>query len=102
MLILHSPDGMPHQIPEIDAATFLKQGFYDPQQVVGQPSSNSNEGTSLDTNTASLKELTSLPGVSMALARKIHEHRPYAVLEDLIAAVPEVEWLAMARRVKPA
>lgn len=58
------------------------------------------KGTPIKINSASLKELTTLPGVGTGIARKVIENRPYESAEDLIAKVeiPSGDWLAIAHK----
>lgn len=53
----------------------------------------------LDLNSASLKAIADLPGVSTALARQIREDRPYRTVEDLIGKFSTVAWLTLRDRI---
>ena len=59
-----------------DVAAGVKQGL-----------DSNNPGTSrIDLNSASAVTLASLPGVSMAKAKQIVEHRPYTSAHDLVSS----------------
>jgi DNA uptake protein ComE-like DNA-binding protein len=61
---------------------------------------NTYAGQPIKINSATLKELTTLPGVGTAIARKVVENRPYKSAEDLIAKVeiPTGDWLTIANK----
>lgn len=112
--ILYSPDGQPVACQPGDIRSYLQKGYKTaPPQKKLSPEESRNLHSihpvvaqnieltgDLDLNTASPKELAALPQVGTAVARKIKEHRPYKRIEDLIANVPEVDWLAIKDKVK--
>ncbi len=62
-----------------DIVEGVKQGW---QQ--GDPASGDHAASKLDLNAASAAELSALPGISPALARKIVRKQPYKATEDLV------------------
>jgi hypothetical protein len=62
-------------------ATFLTLGLMNPSLRGGQ--AKSAPGSPIDLNTASEKDLDSLPGVGPATAKKIIAGRPYSSVDDL-------------------
>ncbi|PSB26231.1 hypothetical protein C7B82_20560 [Stenomitos frigidus ULC18] len=58
-------------------------------------SPNDEDSKRVNVNTASLKDLAALPGSSMMLANLIKSSRPYKVVEDLLEATNEIDWLAI-------
>jgi len=57
----------------------------------GSPAKQSADGsaeptprTKVDVNQASVEELSKLPGITLVLAERIVQHRPYRKLDDLV------------------
>jgi hypothetical protein len=110
MEILYTPEGMPWVVSPGDIPSFLRNGYRrQPVEVlpdtlplvdsgnITPPIADQNSGPQIvDVNVATLKGLTSGLGLGTAIARKVTDSRPYATIEDLIAKIPEVDWLAVA------
>ncbi|MBL1177652.1 ComEA family DNA-binding protein [Pantanalinema sp. GBBB05] len=111
MGILYSPTGEPRLIPDAEELGFLRQGYrrnpphsggregkaIEPVTPSAPPESTATE--IVNVNTASLKELTALPLVGTSTAKKIQQQRPYQAVEDLIKAVPDVDWVAIESKI---
>ena len=104
--ILYAPDGQPVQV--FDVTAFLRQGYSvnppnqpnQPKQAIAPSLAELTELTgSIDINTASIKELQSLPQVGVAIAKKIAAGRPYKDLSDLINRIPEIGWLGLRNQI---
>jgi DNA uptake protein ComE-like DNA-binding protein len=103
-MILYSIDGEPRVIPDSLVENFLAKGYrrkapgsvvatVEPLTVV------STDSSLIPVNSASLKELTALPLISTAIAKKVIAQRPYAAIEDLIAKVGDVDWIALQAQI---
>lgn len=109
MGIIYSPTGEPRLVPNAEEPSFLRQGYRrsPPNEKSSAPPIPEGEvGTSAATtentvnvNSASLKDLTALPQVGTATAKRVQSQRPYQSLEDLIKAVPDVDWLALEPKI---
>ena len=111
MPIMYEPQtGMPVQVPEGRVNDFLKRGYrtvslfkssaveteLPPEQQV----EDSNEETDLvKVNSTTLKELTERFGLSTAQAKELRDSRPYATVEDLIAKLPDIDWVALESQI---
>lgn len=102
MAILYSPDGQSVQAFNSYIDDYLRKGYsITPPYQVGSESVSSplavlTELTgSIDINTASIKDLQSLPQVGVAIAKKIVANRPYRDLPDLINKVSEIAWMEL-------
>lgn len=113
MTIIYAPDGMPWEVPDSEIKNFARKGYRTsaPQRIkqviptlvvepvkeqsvhFSQPIVSQSMG--LNINTASLKDLSSLPGVTTAIARKVMSDRPYSSVEDLIAKSPDIDWVSI-------
>lgn len=120
MAIVYEPTtGQPVFCSDGRVADFLRQGYRsvppgdaptlpppeDPaestdQDVVGIVRELTALTGALDINSASLKELVTLPGVGTAMGKQIQQGRPYATVEDLIAKVPDISWLSMTNLIR--
>ena len=104
-MILYSIDGEPREIPESCVDRFLSEGYRRNlpgvkatiEPTSGVPASVDTSLTSI--NTASLKDLIALPLVGTAIAKKVIAHRPYEAIEDLIAKVEGVDWVALQSQI---
>jgi len=102
-LLYDGSTGMPYEVPLSEIENFLRKGFRsNPPFVAPDPIAQLTQTdliahpanpNSVNVNTASLKELAALPLVGTAIAKKMRDHRPYANVEDLIAQIPDVDWL---------
>lgn len=63
------------------------------QAVVQQQGVSLDGRPVIEVNKDTLAELSEKLEVATVIARKIRQHRPYTTPEDLINAVPEVNWL---------
>lgn len=113
MPILYSPDGQPVFCSQGDVASLLRLRYrttqkletvtQSPDKPFSFPTPDNDANLlaataltgSINVNTATPKELATLPQVGTAAARRIKEGRPYRSVEDLIERVPEIEWLAI-------
>ena len=106
MPILQSPCGQPVFCVAGRVNDLLAQGYRVQREVEGRemvPDHSLAIATTLngvvDLNSASLKDMSELPGVGTATAKKIREGRPYRFLEDLIEQLPDVPWLSLRDRI---
>jgi radical SAM superfamily enzyme with C-terminal helix-hairpin-helix motif len=106
MAILYSLDGQSVQVFGSYIGDYLRQGYstIPPNQVVQSAiapelASLTELSGGIDINTASLKELQSLPLIGVAIAKKIAGARPYKDVSDLINKVPDVAWLDLRDRI---
>lgn len=119
MPLLYDPGtGMPYEVPISEIDNFLRKGFRShppfppaslqvqevsdvippaaPPEIISTPAASEVSGVNLvNVNAASLKDLAALPLMGTASAKKVRDNRPYASVEDLIAKVPDVDWLAI-------
>lgn len=106
MGIIYSPSGEPRLIPDEEIAGFLKRGYRrqppNPggrEEIEPAPVAPPQSPDIINVNTASLKELTALPQVGTATAKRIQSQRPYTSVEDLIKVAPDVDWLALESKI---
>jgi DNA uptake protein ComE-like DNA-binding protein len=105
MAILYSLDGQSVQVFGSYIGDFLRQGYSttppnQPEQAIAPELAVLTKlSGGVDINTASLKELQSLPMIGVAIAKKISASRPYKDVADLINKVPEVAWLDLRDRI---
>lgn len=100
-MILYSIHGEAREIPDSCVDRFLSEGFRRtlPGAAVEPTAPTSAETSLLPVNTASLKDLVSLPLVGTAIAKKIIQFRPYSSIEDLIEKIEGVDWMALESRI---
>ena len=101
MAILYSPDGQSVQALGSYIQDFLRQGYSPnpPNQSQSIVSPMIALVGSMDINTASIKDLQSLPQVGVAIAKKIVAARPYKDLPDLINKISEVAWMDLRNQI---
>lgn len=104
MAILYSVDGQPVQVFGSYIGDLLRQGYSttppnQPEAIASPLSQLTELSGSIDINTASLKDLQSLPQVGVAIAKKISAARPYADLPDLINKIPDIAWFELRDRI---
>jgi len=105
MAILYSPDGQPVQVFGTYINDFLRQGYSvnppdQPEQAIASPLSVLTELTgSIDVNTASIKELQTLPQIGVAIAKKIVAGRPYKDVTDLVNKIPDIGWFDLRNQI---
>ncbi len=108
MAILYSPDGQSVQVFDSYIGDFLRQGYsatpptqQNRSEVAIAPSlaALTDLTGSIDINTASIKELQSLPQVGVAIAKKIAAGRPYKDTSDLINKIPEIGWMGLRSQI---
>jgi DNA uptake protein ComE-like DNA-binding protein len=106
--------GMPVQVPDERLNDFLALGYRTtppytpppptPSQTPNKPTGEqtppeNKEGENLGLikiNSASLKELAERCGLSTAQAKELRDRRPYATVEDLIAKIPDIDWVSLS------
>lgn len=107
-LLYDGSTGMAYEVPISEIENFLRKGFRStPPFVAESPIAPSepiallsvatalSNPSAINVNMASLKELAALPLVGTAIAKQMRDNRPYASVEDLIARIPEVDWLTI-------
>ena len=96
-----------------DASAALAGGLYrrQPVKVADEPTTegqqvDNDEATegaaaeppkpdSINVNSASLTELTSIKGIGLAKGRELIEKRPYLAAEDLVVVTEAVDWVQL-------
>jgi hypothetical protein len=104
-MILYNHDGMPVSVPPGREEDFLSWGYtYQPPGIktkvenVPQPSSppsitqQSISPKVIDINSASLKDMSEVLGLSTAQGRSLRDNRPYESIQNLIDLFPDIEW----------
>lgn len=116
-ILYEGQTGMPWEVPASDVENYIRKGYRtSPPPVFAQTLPLTSVAASAPTpatpppaslapnvvriNIASLKDLTTLPGVGTALAKQVRDGRPYGSIEDLIAKFPEekIDWLTLVPR----
>jgi DNA uptake protein ComE-like DNA-binding protein len=112
-MIMYEPQqGMATFVPEGMENDYLAKGYRTtpPEQPHPQPQSQQtsiNDGDEdkdetparVKVNSATLKELTERFGLSTVQAKELREGRPYATVEDLIAKIPDIDWVALSPQI---
>lgn len=119
MPIMYEPqNGMATFVPEGMENDYLAKGYRTtpPKQPLPVPAINQqpqNQQTSTNDgdedkdqtpgvvkiNSTTLKELTERFGLSTAQAKELREGRPYATVEDLIAKISDIDWVALSPQI---
>ncbi len=109
MVILYAPGTFePRQVPDMEVKRFLQRGYRRQHPhaaaiaAAAAPlgaSQTSDDSKLINVNTASLKDLGNLPGVSMMIANIIKSKRPFKTVEDLIEATTDVDWVAIEHKI---
>jgi len=105
MAIVYSPDGQPVQVFNSYIEDYLKKGYSTaepnrPESLIASPLAALVElSGSIDINTASMKDLQSLPPIGVAIAKNIVANRPYKDLAELINKISEVSWMDLRSQI---
>ncbi|NWF61782.1 MAG: hypothetical protein HXY43_21615 [Fischerella sp.] len=112
MPIMYEPQhGMPVQVPDGRENDFLALGYrttppYTPPPPTPKPTGeqipeNKEEEAPgrVKINSASLKELSERFGLSTPQAKELKDGRPYATVEDLIAKIPDIDWVTLSTQI---
>jgi DNA uptake protein ComE-like DNA-binding protein len=111
MPLLYEPNtGMAYEVPISEIENFLRKGFRSVPPFVAETSaiaivenskqtvialSSPENPNGVKVNSATLKDLAALPLVGTAIAKQMRDHRPYGSVEDLIAKIPDVDWMTI-------
>jgi DNA uptake protein ComE-like DNA-binding protein len=99
--IMMSPPmpGTPYIVDAGQIPSLLQKGWWEPVEESMAPTTEETPaGTTINVNTASLSDLTSLPGIGTAKAREVVKSRPYEKLADLIALDLGVDWASLSNQ----
>ena len=115
MPILYEPQtGMPVEVPDERINDFIGRGYLTTMPLPAinttntetSKSSSGNENSSVQVdeslvkiNSTTLKELSERFGLSTTEAKELRDGRPYTTIENLVAKLPNIDWVALSPQI---